>query len=62
MKLEERRISQRMGLPMSPFSKEDAPHEQGYHNDQEGGLLPDAQAVVEETQEVPAQEDQEQEK
>ena len=43
-----------MGLPPLPFSKGDAPYERGYHN-AENGLLPDAQAVVEETKEIPAQ-------
>jgi len=43
-----------MGLPPSLFSKGDAPYGRGYHN-AENGLLPDAQAIVEETQEVPAQ-------
>src|SRR5829696_7807299 len=52
--LEQRRISPRMGLPPSPFSKGDAPYGRGYHN-AENGLLPDAEAIVEETQEVPAQ-------
>src|SRR5215211_6538816 len=52
--LEQRRISPRMGLPPSPFSKGDAPYGRGYHN-AENGLLPDAEAIVEETQEIPAQ-------
>jgi hypothetical protein len=60
MRLEERRISPRMGLPMSPFSKESAPYEQGYHN-QEGGLLPSSKTALEEAQEVPAQEEQQEE-
>jgi antitoxin component of MazEF toxin-antitoxin module len=41
MDLEQRRISPRMDLPMSPFStvlKGDAPYERGYHNEG-GGLL-----------------------
>jgi transposase len=36
-------------------------YEQGYHNDHEGGLLPSSQTPVEETQEVPAQEEEEEE-
>jgi hypothetical protein len=42
-----------MGLP-PPLSKGDVPYGRGYHN-AENGLLPDAQAIVEETQEIPAQ-------
>jgi transposase len=42
-----------MGLP-PPLSKGDAPYGRGYHN-AENGLLPDAEAIVEETQEIPAQ-------
>src|SRR3954470_24972431 len=34
-------------------------YEQGYHNDHEGELLPSSQTPVEETQEVPAQEEEE---
>ena len=54
MKVEQRRISPRMDLPPLPFSKGDAPYGRGYHN-AENGLLPDAQAIVEETKEIPAQ-------
>jgi hypothetical protein len=43
-----------MGLPPSPVSKGDAPYGRGYHN-AENGLLPDAETIVEETQEIPAQ-------
>ena len=43
-----------MGLPPSPFSKGDTPYGRGYHN-AENGLLPDAEAIVEETQEIHAQ-------
>src|SRR5215203_5409967 len=42
-----------MGLP-PPFSKGDTPYGRGYHN-AENRLLPDAEAIVEETQEIPAQ-------
>jgi hypothetical protein len=61
MNLKERHISPRMGLPMSPFSKEmRLIYEQGYHNNQEeGGLLPSSKTPVEETQEMLAQEEQE---
>jgi hypothetical protein len=38
MKLEERRISPRMGLPIVTVLEGDAPYEQGYHKE-EGGLL-----------------------
>src|SRR5918994_4975521 len=60
MKVEQRRISPRMGLPPSPFSKGVAPYGRGYHT-AENGLLPYSETTVEETQEVPAQkEDKEQ--
>lgn len=58
MKLEQRRISPRMGLPIVTVLKGDAPCEQGYHNE-ESGLLPAAEAAVEKTQEVPAQKQEE---
>jgi hypothetical protein len=51
MKVEQRRISPRMGLPPSPFSKGVAPYGRGYHN-AENGLLPSSETTVEETQEV----------
>jgi hypothetical protein len=62
MNLEQIRISPRMGLPKIVTVLEgDAPYEQGYHNKQ-GGLLPPSKTSVEETQEAPAQkEEQEQE-
>src|SRR5215212_2561024 len=53
MKVEQRRISPRMGLPPSPFSKGVAPYGRGYHN-AENGLLPSSETTVEETQEVEA--------
>ena len=52
--LEQRRIPPRMGLSLPPFSKGDASYGRGYHN-AENGLLPDAETIVEETQEIPAQ-------
>src|SRR5215207_9508936 len=59
MTLEDRRISPRMGLPILTVLEGDASYEQGYHNE-EGGLLPLSKALVEESQEVPAQEEEEQ--
>ena len=50
MSLEQRRIPPRKGVP-PPFSKGDAPYGRGYHN-AENRLLPDAEAIVEETQEI----------
>ena len=45
-------------MPPSRFSKGDAPYGRGYHN-AENGLLPDAEAIVEETKEIPAQANEE---
>ena len=57
MKLEERRVSPRMGLPVVTVLEGDAPYEQGYHNE-EGGLLPSSKTLVKESQEVPAQKEE----
>lgn len=54
--LEQRRISLRMGLPISTILEGDAPYERGYHNE-EGGLFPPSETPVEEAQEAPAQEE-----
>src|SRR5215218_4631182 len=59
MKLEQRRISPRMGLPKFTICKGDAPSERGYHNEQ-SGLLPPSSTSVEETQKAPAQKEQQQ--
>src|SRR5215211_4410462 len=56
--LEQRRISPRMDLPIVSVLKGDAPCERGYHN-QERGLLPPSSPSVEETQEMPAQKEEE---
>jgi hypothetical protein len=56
VKLEQRLISPRMGLPMFAnvtVLEGDASYEQGYPNDQEeGGLLPSSETPVEETQDL----------
>jgi hypothetical protein len=56
MNLEQRRISPSMRLPISTALEGDEPYEQGYHNE-EGGLLPSSETLVEETQEIPAHEE-----
>jgi hypothetical protein len=58
--LEQRRISPRMVLPIVTVLKGDAPYGRGYHN-QEGGLLEPSSPSVEETREVPAQKQEEDE-
>ena len=60
MKVEERRISPRMGLPILTVLEEDASYEQGYHNE-ESRLLSSSKTLMEETQEMPAQEKEEKE-
>jgi hypothetical protein len=57
MNLEQRRISPRMGLPITTILEGDAPHEQGYHNEQ-SELLPSSSTSVEEAQEAPAQKEE----
>jgi hypothetical protein len=47
-----------MGLPIVTVLEGDAPYEQGYHNNKEGGLLPSSKTPVEESQEVPAQKEE----
>jgi hypothetical protein len=54
VKLEQRRISPRMALPIVTVLEGDASYERGYHTE-EGGLLPPSKTPVEETQEVPTQ-------
>jgi hypothetical protein len=54
VKLEQRRISPRMALPIVTVLEGDASYERGYHTE-EGGLLPPSKTPVEETQEVPPQ-------
>jgi hypothetical protein len=54
LKLEQRRISPRIVLPIVTVLEGDASYERGYHN-REGGLLPPSKTPVEETQEVPTQ-------
>jgi len=54
VKLEQRRISPRIVLPIDTVLEGDAPYERGYHNN-ESGLLPPSKTPVEETQEVPTQ-------
>jgi transposase len=58
MKVEQRRISPRMDLSIVTVLKGDAPYERGYHNNK-SGLLPSSQTTVEETQQVPAQKQEE---
>jgi hypothetical protein len=54
VKLEQRRISPRIVLPIVTVLEGDASYERDYHN-QEGGLLPPSKTTVEETQKVPTQ-------
>jgi hypothetical protein len=57
MNLEQRRISPRMGLPITTILERDVPYERGYHNEQ-SELLPSSKTSVEEAQETPAQKDE----
>jgi hypothetical protein len=54
VKLEQRRISPRIVLPIVTGLEGDASYERGYHTEQ-SELLPPSKTPVEETQEVPTQ-------
>jgi hypothetical protein len=53
VKLEQRRITPRMGLPIVTVLKGDAPYERSYHTE-EGGLHPSSKTPMKKAQEVPA--------
>jgi hypothetical protein len=61
MKLEERRISPKMGLPMSPFSKEMRLMSKPSTTRRKVDYFRLPKTPVEKTQEIPAQAEQEQE-